>query len=68
MGGIRNIVGKYEGRRLLGRPKWRWDHKITYKQGISVWNSFIRSWMGIDFEYSEYGTKSVYSTKSVDFL
>jgi hypothetical protein len=51
MRGIRNIAGKYEGRRLLGRPKWRWDNKIKYKQDVSVWSSFIWSKIDVSFGY-----------------
>jgi hypothetical protein len=31
MAEIRNIVGKYNGRRPLARPRWRWDDYIKIK-------------------------------------
>jgi hypothetical protein len=52
MGGIRNVVGKYEERRIPGRSKWRWDNKVTHNEGISVRSSFIWYRMGINFGYS----------------
>jgi hypothetical protein len=43
------LVGKYEGKKLLGRPKCRWIGNvklISKKQGVKMWNEFTWSRTG----------------------
>jgi hypothetical protein len=42
------LVGKPEGKRSFGRPRWRWENNITMdlgKLGLGVWTGF--NWLRI---------------------
>jgi hypothetical protein len=47
-GVYRNLVEKPEGKRLLGRPRCRWEHNIKmdlHKRDVGVWTGL--SWFRI---------------------
>jgi hypothetical protein len=40
----RVLFGKYKGKKLVGRPSWRWvDHRKLFskEQEVNMWNEFI---------------------------
>jgi hypothetical protein len=41
----RLLVGKPEGKRPLGRPRWRWADNITMNLGEIVWGGL--DWIGL---------------------
>jgi hypothetical protein len=46
-GAYRILVGRFEVRRLLGRPRWKDNIKIDLKKWDGgVWTGFIWLWIG----------------------